>query len=114
MIPAFLLRPMSVQRRSGGFYDKERGGQWTEGGKLEIVPFLGSLLPMSNKDLLLAAQGAYTVNQQKIYTNGFELRAGETVTASDGKEYRVFTELDHTHIHPLRRYIVEGKEGSEE
>lgn len=108
VIPGFLLKPMTAVKRSAGGYDASKGGQWMR-DEGERAGFKGALLPMSNEDLQTGTQGGYTRSQQKIYTNGFSLEAGQTVEASDGEEYVVVTELTHTYIHGMRRYIVERK-----
>ena len=53
----------------GGGYDKENGGsgcparRWRRRSR-------GIVMPLNNEDLQYADSGTYTVNAQKVYTNG--------------------------------------------
>ena len=86
----------------------KNGGQFVISDPV-VIQFRGALLPLSNEDLEYAAQGGYTSDNQKIYTNNFILYDGEVVTASNGVDYVIITELTHTYIHNMRRYIVQIK-----
>lgn len=110
-LPSMIMKTMCVSRKSGGFHDPDNGGQFRPGTETAIH-FKGALLPVSNKDLMTGEQGGFTKNSQKIYTDGFELLAGEMVIASDGKVYTVKQELTHTYITDTKLYLVEAKEAS--
>ena len=69
--------------------------------------FQAAVLPISNEDLRYAPEGTYTTDSKKVYTNGFELNVGQKFTdLFDNQTYTVTTELTHSPIHPLKRYIV--------
>lgn len=57
-----------------------------------------------------AAEGTYTANSRKIYTNGHALRiGGQVYDPQDGATYTVRGDLDHGVIHPLRRFVADRK-----
>lgn len=55
--------------KTGGYYDKQNGGQWVPGGASEEA-FQGVVMPLNNEDLKYMDAGTYTINAQKVYTNG--------------------------------------------
>lgn len=111
-IPRRLLHDMYEVYTEGGGYDRDAGGQWKPGEPKEIK-FQGVVMPLNNEDLQYMDSGAYTVNAQKVYTNGHTLRIGaEFRDAYDDQLYTVKQELTHGPIHPLKRYMVEKKGAS--
>lgn len=111
-IPRALLHDMFEVHTEGGDYDKENGGQWKPGKQVE-TKFQGAVLPLNNEDLQYMDSGTYTVNAQKVYTNGYTLRIGAQFRDGyDGQLYTVKQELTHGPIHPLKRYMVEKKGAS--
>ncbi len=114
MIPGGLLHEMYELKKSGGHYDYEHGGQWVPGGE-ERIPFQGAVLPIGSKDLEREFIGAYTRTSQKIYTNGYAMQAGTRVyDPQENITYTVTQELGHNSIHPMKRYLIDAKEGSAE
>lgn len=108
-IPRSLLHDMYEVCAEGGYYDKENGGQWKPGDPKE-TKFQGVVMPLNNEDLQYMDSGTYTVNAQKVYTNGHTLCVGaEFRDGFDGQLYTVKQELTHGPIHPLKRYMVEKK-----
>ena len=68
------------------------------------------MLPVSEDDWKTAAEGTYTANSRKIYTNGHVLRiGGQVYDPQDGATYTVRGDLDHGVIHPLRRFVADRK-----
>ena len=108
-LPRHLLHTMYEMHTEGGGYDKENGGQWVPGETVE-TPFQGIVMPLNNEDLQYADSGTYTVNAQKVYTNGHTLRVGAQFRDGyDGQVYTVKQELTHGPVHSLKRYMVEKK-----
>ena len=65
---------------------------------------------VSEDDWKTAAEGTYTANSRKIYTNGHVLRiGGQVYDPQDGATYTVRGDLDHGVIHPLRRFVADRK-----
>lgn len=88
---------------------QEEGGVYRESIR-KLATFQGAILPLSNEDLQRLPDGTSTTNSQKIYTNGEALAPGQLVQDSlDGQTYTVTTELTHTPIHGLKRYVVNRK-----
>lgn len=111
-IPKALLHTLSEIVSTGGLYDVENGNQWRP-GVTEEHAFSGIVMPLSNEDLQCMEVGTYTVNSQKLYTNGKALLLGAQVRDTyDGKVYTVKQELTHGPVHPMKRYLVETKGGS--
>ncbi|MDR1465438.1 MAG: hypothetical protein LBJ11_09095 [Oscillospiraceae bacterium] len=107
LIPAGLLHDIIDVRPGDGYYDMNNGGQWVQGAATEAT-FSGIILPIDNEDLQYNPAGTFTVNSQKLYTNGHSLRPGQTVRDTlDGTTYTVKQELRHTPLHPMKRYVVE-------
>ena len=107
-LPRHLLRRFSCIEMSKEFL-QDQGGISQEISRI-IISFEGALLPINNEDLQYLPEGSYTVNSQKIYTNGAMLQPGQLVQDSlDGQVYTVFTELTHSPIHGLKRYVVTKK-----
>ena len=108
-LPRHLLHTMYEMHTEGGGYDKENGGQWVPGETVE-TPFQGIVMPLNNEDLQYADSGTYTINAQKVYTNGHTLCVGAQFRDGyDGQVYTVKQELNHGSIHPLKRYMIEKK-----
>ena len=56
------------------------------------------------------ASGSYTLNAQKVYTNGHTLQVGAQFRDGfDGQIYTVKQELTHGPVHSMKRYMVEKK-----
>lgn len=72
---ANLLHSMYEVHTEGGGYDKEQGGQWKPGKTVETA-FQGVVMPLNNEDLQYIDSGSYTLNAQKVYTNGHTLQVG--------------------------------------
>lgn len=68
-LPRGLLHEMFEVREDGGYYDKQNGGQWVPGEASEEA-FQGVVMPLNNEDLKYMDAGTYTINAQKVYTNG--------------------------------------------
>lgn len=112
-LPRNLLHEMYEVHTEGGYYDKEHGGQWKAGAIVE-TKFLGVVMPMNNEDLQYMDSGTYTINAQKVYTNGHTLKVGaEFRDGYDNQVYTVKQELTHGPIHNLKRYMVEKKGASD-
>lgn len=112
-IPRFIQTGLTLIRRSGGYYDKQKGGQWVEGSSEEI-PFKAAFLPVTSGDLEVAqAKGWDTAVEKKIYTNGMVLHAGERVRDSGGNEYLITNENDHEYAGIVKIYFCKrgGKAG---
>jgi len=108
-LPRNLLHDMYEIHQEGGGYDKARGGQWQAGEPVESK-FSGIVMPLNNEDLQYLDSGTYTVNAQKVYTNGYKLRVGAKFRDGyDNQVYTVKQELTHGPIHPMMRYMVEKK-----
>jgi len=108
-LPRNLLHDMYEIHQEGGGYDKTRGGQWQAGEPVE-TKFSGIVMPLNNEDLQYLESGTYTVNAQKVYTNGYKLRVGAKFRDGyDNQVYTVKQELTHGPIHPMMRYMVEKK-----
>lgn len=112
MIPEGLMHEMFELRKSGGYYDPENGGQWMP-GETKKESFWGVILPVGSKDLERELIGSYTRTTQKLYTNGYHLPVGTRIY-DPGEEttYTVTQELGHNSIHPMKRYLVDSKEGA--
>ena len=87
-IPRSLLHSMYEVHTEGGGYDKEQGGQWKPGTTVEIV-FQGVVMPLNNEDLQYIDSGSYTLNAQKVYTNGHTLQVGAQFR--DGFDGQIYT-----------------------
>lgn len=108
-LPRGLLHEMFEVHEDGGYYDKQNGGQWVPGGASEEA-FQGVVMPLNNEDLKYMDAGTYTINAQKVYTNGHTLRVGAQFRDGyDGQLYTVKQELTHGPVHALKRYMVEKK-----
>ena len=111
-LPRGLLHEMFEVHEDGGYYDKQNGGQWVPGGASEEA-FQGVVMPLNNEDLKYMDAGTYTINAQKVYTNGHTLRVGAQFRDGyDGQLYTVKQELTHGPVHALKRYMVEKKGAS--
>ena len=110
MIPQHIMHAcISKQSTSDTWIEGERVTQ-----DVKYEHFQAAILPMGNEDLRYAPEGTYTQNQQKCYTNGFSMDVGQIFTDTyDGKTYTVTTELTHSPIHPMKRYIVVQKGGAD-
>jgi hypothetical protein len=87
--------------------EKDNGGQWKPSPPVETA-FKGVVMPLNNEDLQFLPEGAYTINAQKLYTNGATLEVGAQFTDTyDGATYTVVQALTHGPIHPMKRYVVE-------
>ena len=96
-IPRSLLHSMYEVHTEGGGYDKEQGGQWKPGTTVETA-FQGVVMPLNNEDLQYIDSGSYTLNAQKVYTNGHTLQVGAQFRDGfDGP------------VHSMKRYMVEKK-----
>lgn len=114
MIPAGMLHEMYEVKTEGGYYDSSRGGQWVQGDEKKI-PFQGVVLPIGSKDLEREIVGIYTKTTQKIYTNGYSMKVGTRVyDPQEDITYTVTQELGHNSLHPLKRYLVDAKEGADQ
>ena len=74
-LPRHLLHTMYEVHDESGEYSKDNGGQWVPGERIE-TPFQGVVMPLNNEDLQYADSGTYTINAQKVYTNGHTLCVG--------------------------------------
>jgi hypothetical protein len=84
-----------------------KGGQWKPTPPATTT-FKGAVLPLNNEDLQYLPEGSYTLNTQKLYTNGATVDVGQQFTDTyDGQTYTVITELTYGPTHPMKRYIVE-------
>ena len=111
-LPKNLLHDMYEVHTEGGGYDKDNGGQWKPGATVE-TKFQGVVMPLNNEDLQYVDSGTYTLNSQKVYTNGYQLKVGaEFRDGYDGQVYTVKQELTHGPIHSMKRYMVERKGAS--
>ena len=99
-LPRGILHTLTEIRAPAPTYDAENGGQWVPGTP-ERIDFEGCVLPVSEDDWKTAAEGTYTANSRKIYTNGHVLRIG-------GQVY----DPQHGVIHPLRRFVADRKGGA--
>ena len=77
-LPRGILHTLTEIRAPAPTYDVENGGQWVPGTP-ERIDFEGCVLPVSEDDWKTAAEGTYTANSRKIYTNGHVLRIGGQV-----------------------------------
>lgn len=112
MIPSGLLREMFEVKNSEGSYDYENGGQWIP-GKKEMISFQGVILPIGSKDLERDFIGSYTKTTQKVYTNGYSMKVGTRIyDPLEDITYTVTQELGHNSIHPMKRYLIDSKEGA--
>ena len=102
-LPRGILHTLTEIRAPAPTYDVENGGQWVPGTP-ERIDFEGCVLPVSEDDWKTAAEGTYTANSRKIYTNG-----GQVYDPQDGATYTVRGDLDHGVIHPLRRFVADRK-----
>ena len=108
-LPRGILHTLTEIRAPSPTYDAENGGQWVPGAP-ERIDFEGCVLPVSEDDWKTAAEGTYTANSRKIYTNGHVLRiGGQVYDPQDGATYTVRGDLDHGVIHPLRRFVADRK-----
>ena len=107
-LPLGLLHDIEELEPSGS-YDQAAGGQWKPEQPMKAT-FRGVVMPVNNEDLQYAIAGTYTMNSQKLYTDGYRLTVGQQVRDTyDGQVYTVKQELTHGPIHPLKRYVVEKK-----
>lgn len=114
MIPIGLLHEMYELKKSGGHYDYKNGGQWVPGNE-ERIPFQGVVMPVGSKDLQRDLIGSYTATSQKVYTNGYAMQTGTRIyDPQDDTTYTVTQELGHNSIHPMKRYLIDTKEGASE
>ena len=66
--------------------------------------------PRHIDDLQYIDSGSYTLNAQKVYTNGHTLQVGAQFRDGfDGQIYTVKQELTHGPVHSMTRYMVEKK-----
>ena len=108
-LPQCILHTLTEIRAPAPTYDVENGGQWVAGTP-ERIDFEGCVLPVSEDDWKTAAEGTYTANSRKIYTNGHVLRiGGQVYDPQDSATYTVRGDLDHGVIHPLRRFVADRK-----
>ena len=110
MIPEVLLHTMH-EIQSGSRFDQANGGQWTPGEERRIA-FKGVVLPVSDKDLVRDTAGTYVKCTEKVYTNGKKKKHGAQIEDFDGSRYTVTQELGHNSLHPIKRYLIERKEGA--
>lgn len=111
-IPDGLLHGMYEIEIEGGFMDRDNGGQWAP-GKEKRSAFRGVVLPVNDKDLIRDSGGTYTQCSEKVYTNGKVLAVGGRIYDPDNRAYYTVTqELGHNSIHPLKRYLIERREGA--
>lgn len=111
-LPRNLLHDMYEVHTEGGCYDKKNGGQWKSGRTVK-TKFQGVVMPLNNEDLQYMDSGTYTINAQKVYTNGHRLNVGaEFKDGYDSQIYTVKQELTHGPVHGMKRYMVERKGGS--
>ncbi|GHU69906.1 hypothetical protein FACS1894184_14630 [Clostridia bacterium] len=109
-IPNMLMRTLYALDYHTEF-DQLSGGQYyrQQSDRREIS---GVIMPLSNKDLQYMDEGAYSAQSQKLYTNGDTVKVGMYVQDPDtAQEYKVTQELTHGPIHPMKRYLLEMKEG---
>lgn len=113
-IPQQLMHDMYEIKMSDGFLDMDNGGQWRP-GKEEREKFQGTILPVGDKDLIYIDAGTYNHTSRKIYTNGYALQInGKVYDPQDNVTYIVKQELGYNSIHPLKRYLINKKEGTAE
>ena len=111
-LPLGLLHDMK-RIEPGGQHDSENGGQWKPALNPATSTFKGAIMPLSNKDLQYLPEGTYTLNSQKLYTNGEVVEVGARFTDThDGTTYTVTQELTHGPVHPMKRYLVETRGGA--
>lgn len=109
MLPRGLLRELIELKAPTPVYDPDNGGQWVS-SQAEEVPFQGCVLMVSEEDWQKAAQGTYTKDSRKIYTNGHALSiGGQVYDPQDGAIYTVTGELSYGSIHPFHRFVAERK-----
>lgn len=112
LIPEGMLHDMYEIKMVGGYLDEEHGGQWIP-GKEEKIVFKGVVLPVNDKDLIRDSGGTYTQCSEKVYTNGKTLNTGcQIYDPADQSYYTVSQELGHNSLHPMKRYLIERKEGA--
>ena len=112
MIPSGLMHEMHELKKTGGSYDYKNGGQWVSGDE-EQIPFQGVVMPIGSKDLQRDSIGSYTATSQKMYTNGYSMQVGTRVyDPQEDIVYTVTQELGHNSIHPMKRYLIDAKEGA--
>lgn len=110
-IPEAMMHDMYELARAGGEYSMENGGQWVPGSERR-VKFRGIVLPVNDRDLVYVEAGSYTQYSRKVYTNGYELKAGSRIyDPLDGMGYTVKQALGYSPIHKLKRYLIDAKGG---
>lgn len=108
-IPQGLMRTL-YQIKEKQELDQGNGGQYRP-KDTEEIPFYGTVLPVSDRDLMYAPAGTYTKDSYKIYTNGHPLEVGRRVRDPENNAvYTIKQELGHHPIHPQKRYLAERKE----
>jgi len=110
-IPTMLMRDMIDIQPGQGYHDPAQGGQWVAQSPTEVM-FQGAVLPADEHDKQVQhlAAGTYAAIGQKLYTNGYTLKPGQTVRdAKSGITYTVKQQLQYSPIHPLRRYLIETR-----
>ena len=95
-LPRGILHTLTEIRVPSPTYDAENGGQWVPGTP-ERIDFEGCVLPVSEDDWKTAAEGTYTANSRKIYTNGHVLRIG-------GQYYHLDATFDNSLQRGVKRY----------
>ena len=108
-IPNAMMINLVEVRPGKPVYRPDLGGQYLPGPD-ERISFRGAVLPMSEQDLRYAAQGTYTEDSRKIYTNEYIIKIGsKVIDEAENVTYTVQSELAYGKIHSMKRYIAVRK-----
>lgn len=107
-LPRALLHILTASKREY-VRDPAHGGQSKPVDTISKT-FWGIVLPLTNAEWRQLPEGSYTHKSQKLYTDDdIDIQPGQVIRDTfDGKLYTVTSELAHSTIHPMIRYIVEG------
>lgn len=103
MILDSFKKDLSTKITNEGYYDRDTG-EYIE-GKEEVINFKGAILPLSERDLKFLEDGAYSVDDVKLYTDK-EFKSN-TVILDGEKQYKIYAIRDYETINPnFKRYFM--------
>ena len=96
-----ITESISYVNVTGGSYNNS--GQWIPGTS-DTITFLGTILPLTDKDLEFDLGGTYTRNDYKLYTTE-EFNVTQRIT-HNSINYEIQSKDDRLSFANYRRYII--------